>query len=120
MKFFIFILIISSCIILINSTCRNEQETVKIRDEDDCIRRTFSTEEANNGAYKCCFIRYYVDGNDYDGRYYGCIYLDNSQYNSINSVRDYYEKNFHADYVVIDCKANYLKISLLGLILLFF
>ena len=109
MKFFIFILIISSCIILINSTCRNEQETVKIRDEDDCIRRTFSTEEANNGAYKCCFIRYY-----------GCIYLDNSQYNSINSVRDYYEKNFHADYVVIDCKANYLKISLLGLILLFF
>ena len=119
MKFFIFIFIISLCIILINSACQNEQETVKIRDEDDCINRSFSTEEKNNGAYKCCFLKYYVDDNDYDGRYYDCIVLDNSQYNNIKNVRNYYERQFHAEYVNIDCKANYLEITLLGLILLF-
>ena len=52
------IIFIAFCVIsFVYSTCEPDEENNKIRDKDDCIKRTFSEEESLNEAYKCCYMR---------------------------------------------------------------
>ena len=115
------IIFIAFCIIsFVNSTCEPDEENNKIRDKDDCIKRTFSEEETLNEAYKCCYMRQKVDSVDFKGKRYQCIAVTLDQFNYIKTLISDYENRAGIEDVEIDCESSYIKFGLLFLALFLF
>ena len=115
------IIFISFCVIsFVHSTCEPDEENNRIRDEDDCTKRTFSEEEALNEAYKCCYMRQKLDSTIYKGNRYQCLAVTLNDYNYIKNLIKQYEAQSGVDDVKIDCESSYIKFGLLFLTLFLF
>ena len=115
------IIFIAFCIIsFVYSTCEPDEENNKIRDKDDCIKRTFSEEESLNEAYKCCYMRQKIDSTVFKGKRYQCIAVTLNQYNYIKDLIKQYEAESGIDDVEIKCGSSYIKFGLLFLALFLF
>ena len=123
MKIVYLTLILFSLFFSINPFCEVEEgdeETVKIRDKDDCIKRSLSDEEVENGGYKCCYMREEVDTISFDGKLYSCILVNQTGYENIKNLVKDREKETGVDNVKIECKSSYLQFGLFffGLLIL--
>ena len=117
------ILIIFCLISFIYSICEieeGEDETRKIRDKDDCTKRTFTEEEAYNGGYRCCMMKKKMDTNLYEGDIYSCIAVSSAQYDDIKNFVKEKEKEQGVKKVKINCKSSYLHFGIIIFILLLF
>ena len=115
------IIIILTILSFINSICNTEDEEVaKIRDTDDCSRRSFTDDETNEGAYRCCLVEKEVDRVDFYGKEFSCIALTATDYDKVKDLVKTMEKENGVDDVSIDCNSKYLKFGLLSLSLLLF
>ena len=120
MKLIDVIIILFSLFSFIKSTCSSEEEEFRIRDTDDCTKRTFSVEEIEEGAYKCCLMREEIDTQKQDGKRYSCIALTHIEYDDIKHMIKTYESNAYIDDVKIKCKTSYLHYGLFSLFLILF
>ena len=112
---------IAFCVIsFVYPTCEPDEENNKIRDEDDCTKRTFSEEEAADEAYKCCYMRQKIDSTVFKGKRYQCLAVTLNQYNYIKDLIKRYEAESGIDDVKIDCRSSYIKFGLLFLALFLF
>ena len=112
---------IAFCLLsFINSTCHPDEENNKIRDDDDCNKRTFSEEESANQAYKCCYLKLEIDSPTMKGDEYSCIALTQEEYDHVKNTASVYENNSGVKKAEIDCKSSYLKYGLIFLFLFFF
>ena len=115
------IIIILTILSFINSICNTEDEEVaKIRDTDDCSKRSFTDDETNEGAYRCCLVEKEVDRVDFYGTEFSCIALTANDYDKVKDLVDTMEKENGVDDVSIDCNSKYIKFGLLSLSLLLF
>ena len=103
-----------------NSTCEPYEENNRIRDPDDCNKRTLSDDEKEQQAIKCCFLKMYLNNNIRKGKSYECIVITQNDYNNIKGYVKQIKADNGADKVVLDCQSSYLKNILLSLILLIF
>ena len=113
--------LIFSLFFSINSFCEVEdgdEEAVKIRDKDDCIKRSLSDEEVENGGYKCCYIKEEVDTISFDGKLYSCILVNQTGYENIKDLVKQKERETGVDNVKIDCQSSYLYYGILIISLL--
>ena len=113
------------CIFLfqfINSECLvDEDALVKIRDDDDCEKRSFSDEEKEEGAYKCCLVKMKVDSYTFKGKEYSCVPLTQAEYKDIKKYIKAAEKINEVKDLDIDCNSSYLAFSfIITLVLIFF
>ena len=118
MKIFNLVFITFCLISYINSTCQPDEENNKIRDKDDCIKRTFSEDETSKSAYKCCYMKQKKDDYNFKGKEYSCITLTQNDYNNIKQVIKNLESSNVIKDVDIDCKKSYLKFSVFSLLLI--
>ncbi len=115
MKIFNLVFITFCLISYINSTCQPDEENNKIRDKDDCIKRTFSEDETSKSAYKCCYMKQKKDDYNFKGKEYSCITLTQNDYNNIKQVIKNLESSNVIKDVDIDCKKSNLKFSVISL-----
>lgn len=79
-----------------------------------CNNRKMSEEETNNGAKYCCFLETTILGTKASS----CIPIDQKSYDDIKKfIKDLKEKTAATE-LSIDCNQNYLKLSLLSLLLI--
>ena len=102
----------------IKCTCSPEEENFKVRDSDDCNKRTFSEEEQNEGAYKCCLMEEKIDTTSQDGKRYTCIPLTHNNYDDIKDLIKKYEANIGVKKVKIKCKSSFIPYGFYTLFLL--
>ena len=116
----IFILLLS----VINSACIPDEEDLpklgKIRKYKDCESRTTEEELASSGAYKCCFLYYYLDAYNLKSEVYTCDLISKDQYDHIKDTIKKLENENDIEDVEIDCKASYFKLSIILLLSLLF
>ena len=114
----------------INSTCTYSSEddtnnSPEYRDGEDCSKRVFSEEEAENNYKYCCLLKYEKETSNIEEYGYSCIPLTAAQYDDIDTYIDQLEETNEKnsiDFTVkeLDCKSNYLKsFLLLSLLVLF-
>ena len=120
---FIQILFISSIILVtIKSYCTPEEEELisatKIRDYEDCERRTTSGELWEYKAYKCCYLYYKVDTDNYSAKVHTCMMITQTEYDNIKDTVDNYERNNNVKGVKIKCNSSYIHIGLFYILLL--
>ena len=120
MKVLEIIFIACGVISFVYSTCEPDEENNKIRDKDDCTKRTFSEEESLNEAYKCCYMRQEIDSTVFKGKRYQCIAVTLHQYNYIEDLIKQYEAESGIDDVEIKCGSSYIKFGLLFLAIFLF
>ena len=119
-KIFNEIIIIITLFYFINSICNTEEDDIsKIRDAEDCNRRTFTEDEITEGAFKCCLVEKKVDRIDFSGKEFSCRVLTSEEYNKVKDLKKTLEKERGVDDVDIDCKSKYLKYGLLSFVILF-
>ncbi len=91
----------------------------------DCMSITEPTKEkCNNGLSdadkkyfeRCCYVKYRLDGYDHDTE--RCLALTKYKFENMLDVKKQYAFEYSGTWV-IECKANYVKFSLLSLLLLF-
>lgn len=81
-----------------------------------------------SGAHKCCYLSYYING-DKNTFFNKCLSISKDQYNNQNNLlnqlssvyRDAYALNgyqVNINDMRIDCASSYLKLSIIGLILI--
>ena len=115
------IIIILTILSFINSICNTEDDDVtKIRDSEDCTKRSFSDDETYEGAYRCCLVEKEVSRVDFYGTEFSCIALTANDYDKVKDLVDTMEKENGVDDVSIDCNSKYLKFGLLSLVILLF
>ena len=122
MKLFSYLVILLSIIVSINSTCQYDDDVVepnRVRYDDDCYSRSFSSEEKAAGYYDCCLLERKIDAPKRKGREFRCIHLTRNQFDNIKSTANSFKES-GVESVYIDCNSSYLKFALLNLILLFF
>ena len=120
LEIILFILLLS----VINSACIPDEEDLpkigKIRDYEDCEKRTTDEELSSSGAYKCCLFYYYLDTYNLKSAVYTCDLITKDQYDHIKDTIKKLEKEKDIEDVEIDCKASYFKISIILLLSLLF
>ena len=119
MKKILYEIFIIYCLVsFIYSYCEVDdgEETVRIRDTEDCTKRTLSEIEQNDGGYKCCYMREKVETLTYNGKMYSCILLTQSEYKDIKNFIKNREKENGINDVKIDCISSYLHIGLIAFI----
>ena len=115
------ILLISLCLLaFISSTCQPDEENNKIREDDDCINRQLSEQEKSSTYTRCCFIRRKLDDNTRKGKEYSCIAITENDYKNIKKLVKQMEGDTGIKDVDIDCKATFIKYTLLSIYLLLF
>ena len=77
---------------------------------DDCNARDKVNVDGSE-AYRCCYLE--------SGQIKMCVPLTKDQYDEIDDAIDKFEGQPGYEDVSIDCRANYIMISLISLILLF-
>ena len=122
MKFLEILLISSFILISIKPECIPELEdlsnTTKLRNYDDCEKRTTTSELKENDAYKCCYLGYTVDSDNLYAKVHTCTLITQSQYNNIKDLVKNYESSNKVKNVKIKCTASYIHIGLFYLLLL--
>ena len=89
----------------------------------ECKKRTFSEEEKEDNAYKCCYAKikcnYHdsLDDIDVKADYEGCVYIDKNSYDNIKKMIEPYKKN--CDKFSINCSGTSLSYAYMMLIMLF-
>ena len=117
------ILFISSMILItIKSACTPDEEDLiklsKIRDYDDCEKRTSTTELKESGAYKCCYLYYIVDSNNYKAKVHTCKLITQKEFDNIKDTVNRYESDNKVEDVKIKCNSSFIYLGLLYLLLL--
>ena len=79
---------------------------------DDCNGRDKGKDANGNEYYRCCYLE--------SGSMKMCVPVTKDQYDEIDNAIDKYEDQPGYEDVSIDCEANYIMISLISLVLLFF
>ena len=98
--------------------CLNDDNTpcdTKTADSKSfCNNRKMSEEETKNGAKYCCFLETTILGT----KGASCIPIEQKSYDDIKKFIEDLKEKTGATELSIDCNQNYLKISLLLLILI--
>ena len=114
------LIILSSLLVLINSNCEPDLEELaslgKIRDYEDCERRTSSTELEEEEMYRCCHLYYTQETNNVYQEIDTCILITHAQYDDIKTYLDHLESAYRIEDTEIDCFGSYIKFSLLFLL----
>ncbi len=116
------ILFISSVILItIKSLCTPEEEELisasKIRNYEDCERRATSGELWEYGAYKCCYLYYKVDTDNYNAKVHTCMMITQTEYDNIKDTVDIYERDNNVKGVKIKCNSSSIHLGLFYLLL---
>ena len=105
----------------INSYCVPEEDELvklsKIRKYSHCEERTSSTELAENNAYKCCYMKYYIDSHNYEAYVHTCILITQNNYDNIKDFVKRYEEQYNLEDLKIDCSSFYLQFGLLFILI---
>jgi hypothetical protein len=104
-------------ICFINSTCLTDEENSNIYiSYKDCVNRTFSSEEIEEKAYKCCYVHveYKIEGTKL--KYSGCAPLTQSEYNNIDQTERRFKAETDAKDVDIKCESSFIKLWILFLL----
>ena len=100
--FFIF----SSLFSFINPTCLTEVvDSYRYRNYDDCIKRTFSSKEIEDRAYKCCYVEIVFKIENTKLEVHGCAPLTKSQYKNIDQAERTIKMETYVEDVKIECKS---------------
>ena len=117
------LIIISSLIALINSQCVPEEDDLlllgKLRDYEDCERRTTTAELEETSTYKCCHLYYEQETNNIYKEVDTCILITHAQYDDIKNYLDELESYYGIEKTKIHCFGSYIQFSLLILLLSF-
>ena len=106
--------ILSCLYAFINSTCgTDEEDAYKYRDYKDCINRTFSTDEIEDGAYKCCYLEIEYKSTNTEREVHGCTPLTQSEFENIRQTERAYEIEAGVDDADIECKSSFIKFGIL-------
>ena len=118
MKLLKIFFILSCLYAFINSTCGTEEEESNIyRNYKDCMNRTFSSDEIEDGAYKCCYLEIEYKTTNTEREVHGCAALTQSQYENIDQTERAYEMEAGVDDVDIECKSSFIKLGILFFVL---
>ena len=110
--------ILSCLYAFINSTCGTEEEDSNIyRNYKDCMNRAFSSDEIEDGAYKCCYLEIEYKTTNTEREVHGCAALTQSQYENIRQTERAYEMEAGVDDVDIECKSSFIKLGILFFVL---
>jgi hypothetical protein len=114
MKSFLFIFILS--LLNISNILSNEEGCGKVTsyNKENCNNAINSDDKKN--YEKCCYLKFRQTGADKDSE--GCTLLTKYQFEHVKDVIRQNQYTYSGTYV-IECKANYIKFSLLSLALLF-
>ena len=109
------IFFILSCLYaFINSKCGTEEEdSYRYRDYKDCINRAFSSDEIEDGAYKCCYLEIEYKSTNTEREVHGCAPLTQSQFENIRQTERTYEMEAGIDDVDIECESSLVKVGIL-------
>ena len=122
MKFIQILFISSFILITIKSACIPDEEDLirlsKIRNYDDCDKRTSTTELRENEAYKCCYLYYTLDTDNYKAKVHTCKLVTQKEYDNIKDTVSRYESENKVEDVKIDCNSSFIYLGLLYLLLL--
>ena len=117
------LIIISSLFALINSQCVPEEDDLlllgKLRDYEDCERRTTTAELEETSTYKCCHLYYEQETNNIYKEVDTCILITHAQYDDIKNYLDELESYYGIEKTKIHCFGSYIQFSLLILLLSF-
>jgi hypothetical protein len=113
------IFILSCLFAFINSTCLTDEESSNIyKSYKDCVNRTFSSEEIEEKAYKCCYVHveYKIEGTKL--KYSGCAPLTQSEYNNIDQTKRTIKAEIEGEDIDIDikCESSFIKLGILFLL----
>ena len=115
------LIIISSLFALINSQCEPEEDDLyllgKLRDYEDCERRTTTAELKETSMYKCCHLYYEQETNNIYKEVDTCILITHAQYDDIKKYLDDLESIYKLEKTKIHCFGSYIQFSLLILLL---
>ena len=115
------LIILSSIFVLINSYCQPEDDDLlllgKIREYEDCERRTTTTELQETEMYRCCHLYYTQETNNVYQEVDTCILVSHADYDDIKAYLDRLESTLRIEDTKIDCFGSYIKFSLLFLLL---
>ena len=117
------IILISLCLFnVINTYCVPSYEELpnldRIRGAEDCERRSTSYELQQQGAYRCCYLYYYVDSKNVYSDVYTCCLITEHQYNNIKTTVEDFRRELSAETVSIDCEGFNLSFGFIWLLLL--
>ncbi len=108
----------------INSSCTPEESELirmdKIRKYKHCEERTTATELSENGAYRCCYMKYSVDSKNYEAYVHTCTLVTQNQYTNIEDYIERYEETYQVEDLSIDCSSFYLQFGLLFILMFLF
>ena len=118
MKLLKIFFILSCLYAFINSTCGTEEEDAyRYRDYKDCINRAFSSEEIEEGAYKCCYLEIEYESTNTEREVHGCVPLTQAQFENIRQTKRTYEMQTGVEDADIECESSFIKLGILFLVL---
>ena len=120
MKVLKIIFILSCLFAFINSVCEVEEKNSSIyKSYKDCVNRQFSSEEIEDGAYKCCYVKIEYIIENTKGKFYGCTALTESEYKNVSQAERELESQEFINDVDVDCESSFIKLGILFLLYFF-
>ena len=105
--------ILSTLYAFINSICETEEEeSYRYRDYKDCINRAFSSEEIENGAYKCCYLEVEYKTVNTETEVHGCVSLNRTQFENIRQTERILEMAVGVEDAEIECESSFMKLGI--------